>query len=296
MGLTEWIDMGTKFLNYVFGISNVDTGEMLIYRLLTLLLVGWICLFGFMLIRKSSLLKNWKVPHLANLTLIILISICGAVISYLFVSNFNLFILLIDNVNESVSFLSVILFMVLYISIGLEMIHQKVKNKTKEEFIPHEMGIFVSRSIVLAFGLVMIEFAQIIIINFLGKAPQNLAILTTTPFLVDKIFGAVFSILILSFGLLICFMAFSQEKTRKRLKVFEGLMKRNPRIIFLTMFGLLFILSVKYFFQRNFKEGIPVAILSLLMLITSIFIKKIVRFLRKIKEKKSSKTKDVKRD
>jgi len=285
MDLTQWINAGTKFLEYSFGVSDANTSEMLIYRFLILMVISWISLFTFLAIRKPYLLKNWKIPHLANLTFIILIAFCASVVSYFLVSNLNLLIFLSDKTYDSVNFFHVCLFMIIYICLGLETIHKKIQNKNDVDFVPSETKVFVSRSIILIFGLIMIEFSQIALINFLGTAPQNFLFFPTTHSLIDKIFGSILSILFFLFGLFFCLMAFLQNKMKEILKRFDAWSKKNPRALFSIILILMVFLTLKYFLEKNYSQFIPLLIISILILLIIIFIEKIKLILNKSKDK-----------
>ncbi len=271
MEIASVIEIGSKFLSYVLGFSSIESNEMVLYRILAVFILGWLCLFGFLIIRKSKSLKHWRIPHLVSISAIILVSSVGFFISYILILNFNMLIIITENINEPINFLTVLFFMIFYISFGLDSINKKLGNgENSEELIPKEVGIFVWRSIMLGFGLLVVVLSQLFLLKYLGRLPFDLNVSPSPPWF----YLAAFLFFFLA-GILLCYFSLARKKSTEFFNKMDKFMENNLRVPFIFMFVIFIIILIDKIIRKDSDNLIRSAFISAVFLVISIFIKKI---------------------
>lgn len=273
--LADIAEIAPKLFAKIFGFTNLEVGESWFYNLIILLLIGWLSLFLFFIVKKRYILKEWKIPHLVNIGIIIIVSLISFTISYLFMLNLSLFLLL-DNATtySSPPFSYTMIFMGLYIYAGLSLIHEKLKIKEdKKETIPKELELFLPRSIILLFGLIIIAISQLLFLNFLKLSPFNYYLAD-----VNGLQYAITSVLFLIMGIVIIIFALKQSIIKK----IDEYIKKNPRIPFIIFSILTLLLALSNFIhKKDILNGAISSVVSLLLILISIFFNKIKQIVKK---------------
>lgn len=280
MEFVEIAILGSKLLSQAIGISNIKVGESIFYGFLIICIVGWISLFGFMLINKPRSLKHWRVPNMVNISTIILVSLSGFTVSYLAVFNLGLFLLITEGTWEPIKFFYVVIFMIMYIALGLMEINKGREEDRGDELIPKELKIFIPRSIILTMSLVLVGISQLLFLRYTGNLPFSLN-LPLPPSYRDL----VSSFLILFIGIIFFIFAINQTLLRN----VEGWSRKHPKMIFFSLSGIMFLLSIVSFVEKSFLDGSFLLVFSIITVITGLTINKILQKKEEKKEKKESK-------
>jgi hypothetical protein len=280
MDLGPLIQLFKDVIIQALGISNLEMGDYLLKAFLASIIIGWLSLFAFMLVKKPNSLKNWRIPDLVNISTVSLIGLIGCVVSYLILINLNFFTILTGGPSSSIKLVHILIFMILYITTALSVINDRKKPTDLEsDLVPSELRTFIPKSFMFSFGLLIIAVGQVFLLGAFSKAPYVLtngsiwrSIVTSGAFMLLGIF-----VLIITF-----FPAFMQKYLNK----FQNYtIKNNPRK-FLIFIAILIALTLVDTITKKDIFGIITGVIILIIIISLvIFFKPIIKAIANLKKK-----------
>lgn len=167
MELVGFVETGNKLLSYLFGKYD----ESFFFLFLLIFIISYLIILGFIVMKKPSFLKEWKIPHMVNLGITAVLGILSYILSYLVVNAMYFLQLINKEVNAVKPNQIVTLFFTSIILIlGLTFASGK-KKKEDNDLVPKALQSLIYPFIILILVLLFLVFSELTILSTISKDP-----------------------------------------------------------------------------------------------------------------------------